>query len=119
VTMDLQTLNRMQSDFQSVAQVIASGLAAFSPRVIALAAKWQRDDLVPGLSDLDFRLICADETSVEEWIEIDREIGRIHLKMVTEHPEWNRINEHTVGAAMRVSEVLDAPELQGHGHAPA
>jgi len=62
---------------------------------------------VPGLSDMDFRVICDDDTTIDDWITIDRLSGRIQLEMVRAHPEWSRINEHTPGAGMTVSEVLE------------
>ena len=70
-------------------------------------AKWQKGDLVPGLSDLDFRVICDDGTTAEDWVVVDRAVGEIHLEMVRTHPEWNRINEHTAGAGLTVGEAMD------------
>jgi hypothetical protein len=75
---------------------------------VALVAKWSKDDLVPGLSDLDFRVVCDESATPEDWVQIDWHVGRIHRQMVAEHPEWNRINEHTAGAGVALAELRDA-----------
>ena len=105
--MNPSRLEELRSHFEMVASTIGDELSKTNPHVIALVAKWDKTDLVPGLSDMDFRVICDDKTSVEDWIEIDRAMGQIHLEMVRSHPEWNRINEHTPGAGMTVSEVMN------------
>ena len=38
--------------------------------MVALATKWDKADLVPGLSDLDYRIICDEDTRADDWIEI-------------------------------------------------
>jgi hypothetical protein len=105
--MNALTQDELRKHFEAVASIVAGGLSEGNPHVVGLVAKWEKRDLIPGLSDLDFRVICDDDTSVDDWIAIDRLAGRIHLEMVRAHPEWNRINEHTAGAALTVSEVLD------------
>jgi hypothetical protein len=102
-----RSMQQMTEDFAQVAQSLAAPLAERFPEYIALAAKWEPRDLVPGLSDMDFRVICRDDMTVERWAALDRTIGEVHLQMVKDHPEWNRINEHTVGAAMTPGEVRD------------
>lgn len=102
-----QDLDYLRRQFEAVNSTIASQLSEANPHVVALVAKWDKADLVPGLSDLDYRIICDDDTRPDDWIEIDRSLGQIHLDMVSRHPEWNRINEHLAGAGMTVSEVLD------------
>ena len=105
--MNSAELDERRTHFEQATSTIASALVKESTHVRAMVAKWAPEDLVPGLSDMDFRVICDDETTAEDWVQIDRVTGRVHLDMVREHPEWNRINEHTVGAGMTVSEVLD------------
>jgi hypothetical protein len=83
---------------------LGDGLAAASPRVVALIAKWSKEDLVPGLSDMDFRVVCDAQTTAEDWASIDWHVGRLHRQMVADHPEWNRINEHTAGAGVSLAE---------------
>ncbi len=101
---DLLGLSRQ---FDAVSGLIGESLAAKSSHLVALVAKWKKSDLVPGLSDLDFRAVCDDQTTAEDWVEIDCHLGQIHLDMVRAHPEWNRINEHTPGAGLTVGELMD------------
>lgn len=109
-------LDRMREAFHSVSQTVGNVLSSVCPQVVAVVAKWNPQDLVPGLSDLDFRIICDDGTTAEDWVLVDRVCGENHLAMVREHPEWNRINEHTPGAGITIVESLDQrfhnPEYQ-------
>ena len=77
----------LRTRFEVVSRMIGGSLAAKSSHLVALVAKWEKSDLVPGLSDLDFRAVCDDQTSAEDWVEIDSHLGRIHLDMVKAHPE--------------------------------
>jgi len=105
--MNTSTRDELRARFEAVASTVAGGLSQGSPRVVGLVAKWEKRDLVPGLSDMDFRVICDDDTSVDDWIAIDQLAGQVQIEMARAHPEWNRINEHTAGAGVTVSEVLD------------
>ncbi len=100
-------LPELRKQFDAVSRLIGESLAAKSSHLVALVAKWEKSDLVPGLSDLDFRAVCDDQTTAEDWVEIDYNLGQIHLDMVRSHPEWNRINEHTPGAGLTVGESMD------------
>ena len=97
--MDLSTHDELRTHFEMVASTVGQRLSEGNPHVMALVAKWEERDLVPGLSDMDFRVICDDGATVDDWVEIDRLAGRIHLDTVRAHPQWNRINEHTAGPA--------------------
>ncbi len=96
-----------RTQFEAVSRLIGESLAAKSSHLVALVAKWEKSDLVPGLSDLAFRAVCDNQTSAEDWVEIDSYLGQIHLDMVKTHPEWNRINEHTPGAGLTLGELMD------------
>jgi len=98
-------MDRLRARFDGVAVTVGEQLAAASPRFVTLVAKWSKDDLIPGLSDMDFRIVCDENTTAEDWVHIDWHVGRIHRQMVADHPEWNRINEHTVGAGVTLAEV--------------
>jgi hypothetical protein len=104
--MDRSTYDKLYRCFGDVATTVGEGLSAVNPHVVALVAKWDKTDLVPGLSDMDFRVICDDDTTTDDWVEIDRITGQLHLDMVRGNPEWNRINEHTAGAGVMISEAL-------------
>ena len=105
--MDASRLEELRLHFEAVASILGEQLSRANHHVLALVAKWDKTDLVPGLSDMDFRIICDDQTTVDDWVEIDRVMGRIHLQMVRAHPEWNRINEHTAGCGLTVAEVMN------------
>src|SRR5687767_8233230 len=105
--MTQERLDELRGHFGAVAATTAEQGARASRHVVALVAKWDPDDLVPGLSDLDLRVICDEETTTQDWVEIDRAVGRIHLELVRAHPEYNRINEHTAGAGLTIAETLD------------
>ncbi len=46
-------------------------------RIEGLAAKWTFEDLLPGLSDFDTRLLCADGMSADDWIEMSLAVGAV------------------------------------------
>lgn len=98
-------IDALQARFEGVAKTVGEQLAAASPRFVTLVAKWSKEDLVPGLSDMDFRVVCDEQTTAEDWVRIDWHVGRIHRQMVADHPEWNRINEHTAGAGVNLAEL--------------
>jgi len=54
---DASTLDHLRRQFEQVASTVAEGLAAENHHVVALVAKWEKRDLVPGLSGLDSRVI--------------------------------------------------------------
>ncbi|MDP7399610.1 MAG: hypothetical protein QF541_22270 [Lentisphaeria bacterium] len=93
--------------FQAVADTVAGRLSGSNRHFVALAAKWARTDLVPGLSDMDFRIVCDNKTTIEDWDDLARQVGHIHLEMVRAHQQWNRLNEHTPGMTMTVGELMD------------
>jgi hypothetical protein len=80
--MERLNLDQLRRHFEDVAMTIGEGLSAASPHVVALVAKWDKADLVPGLSDMDFRVICDDDATMDDWVDIDRSCGRLHLDMV-------------------------------------
>ncbi len=86
------------------------------PKLRAIAGKWTFDDLIPGLSDFDTRLIFADGIEVDEWIEMSIAIGDVHTKLAKERPEWARKLEHLPGINLMYSEMTDEmfyyPEFQ-------
>jgi len=71
-----------------------------------LLMKWEWADLIPGLSDIDSRIVC-DNPSAEQWLELDRKCGEWHLQILQEHPRWARIMEHLPGACVCRGEILN------------
>lgn len=85
-------------------------------RIIAIAGKWTFEDLIPGLSDFDTRLIVQGEMTPQDWTTISLAIGRVHTGMAREFPHWARNLEHLPGLNLAVSEMtnplLYSPEFQ-------
>ena len=79
------------------------------PQIEANAAKWTFEDLIPGLSDFDTRLIVRDGMSAADWNRMSTEVGRTHLELARERREWARTLEHLPGINLQWSE-LTAPE---------
>lgn len=100
-------LNTLRARFEGVARTIGEQLTVANPHVVALVTKWSHADLVPGLSDMDFRVVCDNTATAEDWVQIDWHVGRVHRQMVERYPEWNRINEHTPGAGVSLAEIDD------------
>ena len=105
--MKTYTREEAKNWFQQVADLVGEAFHKQCPHFVALAGKWARDDLVPGLSDMDFRIICDGQTTVDDWLHIDRVMGRTLAEIAKDNPQWNRINEHTAGTAMTIPEMMD------------
>ena len=86
------------------------------PALRTATAKWNVEDLVPGLSDVDLRFIAADGTGGADWRRLDAIVSEVHTRLVLERPEWMRNLEHTPGVAATPAELLDEdlyqPETQ-------
>jgi hypothetical protein len=89
---------------------------ALLPQIAAIAAKWTFEDLIPGLSDFDVRLIFSDPMDVRQWIIASEAVGRVHTEMCREFPEWARNLEHLPGVNLTVDEIRNPlffyPEFQ-------
>ena len=86
--MSRQDVDYLRRQFEAVNSTIASQLSATNPHLVALVTKWDKADLVPGLSDLDYRIICDDDARPDDWIDMDHppetlkallsEVGRLY-----------------------------------------
>ena len=76
-------------------------------KIEGLAAKWTFEDLIPGLSDFDTRLICNNAMTADDWIEMSLAVGGVHSQMTREFPQWARILEHLPGLNMTWCELAD------------
>jgi len=89
---------------------------AVCPKLRAIAGKWTFEDLLPGLSDFDTRLIFTDQVTVQEWIDMSVAIGEVHTVLAREEPRWARILEHLPGLNLMHDEltnpVIYYPEFQ-------
>ncbi len=107
---------RPPNDFARFIRIYFDRCRAACPKVKSLAGKWRFEDLIPGLSDFDTRLIVADDTTVEDWAEMSLAVGRVHTELAREFPGWARIVEHLPGLNLSYAEMTDPigyyPEFQ-------
>jgi len=72
-----------------------------------LSAKWNPEDMIPGLSDFDGRLIVAGTVGPEGMVKLDEVVSGVHMQLCLEYPRWARILEHTPGIAVTWDELYD------------
>ncbi len=77
------------------------------PKIEAIYGKWNYEDLIPGMSDFDTRFLVSSDVTPEDWVEMSREVGRIHTEICREHPDRARILEHLPGLNFTWKEVAD------------
>lgn len=77
------------------------------PKLIGLCGKWTFEDLIPGLSDFDTRLIFQDDMTASDWAEASLVVGRVHTELAQKRPEWRRILEHLPGINLTPAELHD------------
>jgi len=77
---------------------------------MAIAGKWEFEDLIPGLSDFDARLIMQDGMTPEDWARTSIQVGEVHTRLAWSQPEWARILEHPPGINLTSAELRD-PDL--------
>jgi len=93
--------------FNAFIDAYFSRCAARFPKLRGLAGKWTFDDLIPGLSDFDTRLIFSDDVTPCEWAQMSIAVGEIHTQLAGERREWARILEHLPGLNLKTAEMLD------------
>jgi hypothetical protein len=93
-------------EFFELAETYSERVAQEVPGFLATVAKWRSEDLIPGLSDIDTRIVCRD-MSPEEWMVFDQTVSDVHLSLVRERPEWSRKLEHEPGCCLTPGEAFD------------
>lgn len=76
------------------------------PEVRALILRNPLEDFVPGISDLDLRLV-ADPDPEGDWQALAEAVAAVHLKWLGEGPAMWRLLEHPPGACVTLNEALD------------
>jgi hypothetical protein len=94
-----------ENDFAEFIRVYYEESRAQFDKIEAFAAKWRFEDLIPGLSDVDSRLICHDSMTVEEWCRLSSLLGELHLDLCCRYPQWARNLEHPPGAHLTWAEL--------------
>lgn len=95
------------NDFPEFIETYFKRCQTVCPKIVACAGKWQFEDLIPGLSDFDTRLIASDDTTTVDWMRMSLAVGRVHTELAEERPGWARILEHLPGVNLTLSELCD------------
>lgn len=98
---------RPENDFHAFYSTYFERCRARFPRIEAVAAKWTFEDLIPGLSDFDARLICRNGMTADDWVAMSLAVGQVHGDMTREFPQWARILEHLPGLNLTWAELAD------------
>jgi len=96
-----------ENDFRDFYSTYFQRCRELWPRIDAIAAKWTFEDLIPGMSDFDTRLICRDGMGARDWIDMSLAVGEVHRTMTNEFPRWARILEHLPGLNLTWEELVD------------
>ncbi len=99
-----------RNDFAEFITLYYERCRSVAPEVEGIAGKWAFEDLIPGMSDFDYRLICADGMTADDWCRVSAAVGEMHLELCRAHPEWTRRLEHLPGVSLTWSE-LTLPQL--------
>ncbi len=79
------------------------------PEIEAIGGKWRFEDLIPAMSDFDYRFIYADGMTAQDWCRAAAGIGEVHLQLCMSHPHWARKLEHLPGGNLTWEE-LSSPD---------
>jgi len=97
------------NDFREFVATYFDAVRRRFPRAEAILGKWNEEDLLPGLSDFDARLIFDDAMADRDWLEMSVAVGEAHAELCLARPAWARKLEHTPGINLSWAEVLDRP----------
>ena len=104
-----------EMDYPALAQSYYVRCREGFPGLRGLVLRGSREDMIPGVSDIDMRLICQ-EGNPSVWLALDEVVQKVHLGFVTRGLPYRRALEHPPGACVTVEEALDAalfhPEMR-------
>lgn len=96
-----------ENDFQHFYDTYLARCRARVPGILAIAAKWSFEDLIPGLSDFDTRFILQDGMTVDDWHAMSMAVGEVHTELAMEMRHWARNLEHLPGLNLTVGEITN------------
>ena len=96
---------RPENDFRRFIDTYYTRCRAACPKIRAIVGKWEFEDLIPGLSDFDSRLIVDDSATIDDWAQMSLAVGSVHTELAREEPEWARILEHLPGLSLTIAEA--------------
>jgi hypothetical protein len=104
------------NDFAEFCETYLQRCRARVPQIVGAAAKWRFEDLIPGLSDFDTRLLLAGPMTPDDWRHLSLAVGEVHTRLAQERPDWHRNLEHLPGLNLTLHELedprLDFPEFR-------
>jgi hypothetical protein len=95
------------NDFQEFIETYYERCLAVCPQLRGIAGKWNFEDLIPGLSDFDARLVFEDGLVEKDWAAISINVGNVHTELAIQYPHWARKLEHNPGQNLTHAEMLD------------
>ncbi|MCE9560157.1 MAG: hypothetical protein K8R88_14560 [Armatimonadetes bacterium] len=98
---------RPENDFQEFIDTYYQRCRQRCPEIEGCAGKWKFEDLIPGLSDFDTRLLTKTGLVASDWNRISLEVGKAHLELAMEYPSWARTLEHLPGVNLMWEELFD------------
>jgi hypothetical protein len=93
------------NDFAEFIRTYYEACRRRSAAIEASAGKWTFRDLIPGLSDVDGRLIVHDGMTTADWCALASAVGEAHLDVCRRYAGWSRILEHTPGICLTWAEL--------------
>jgi len=96
---------RPENDFKEFIEMYYYSCRRKFPKLQAIAGKWTFEDLIPGMSDFDTRLICSDDMQRKDWGELAKVVGEVHNDLCVHYPKWDRKLEHLAGVNMTWQEL--------------
>ncbi len=75
------------------------------PQIEAIGGKWEFEDLLPGMSDFDYRFVYADGMTAADWCRAADAVGEVHLDLCVSQPDWARKLEHLPGGNLTWEEL--------------
>lgn len=76
------------------------------PGLAAVVSRGPLVDVLPGLSDVDLRLLC-DGVAPDGWWALDRVVLAVHRDLATRSPGGQSLLQHPPGACVLLSELAD------------
>jgi len=95
------------NDFAEFIETYYEECRRVMPQIEAIGGKWTFEDLIPGMSDFDYRFICANGMSADDWCKMASLVGQVHLELSKARPHWARKLEHLPGVNLTWDELTD------------
>ncbi len=100
-------------DYVAIAAEYFQALQRQAEGLLGLVLRGPREDIVPGTSDIDMRLLCGEGV---DWVALDQAVALVHRQFLSRGPQYRPILEHPPGACHLLGECLDArlylPEMR-------